>query len=249
MKKLLAMKYVAIILTSLILIVNFQAKGQGKVDSSKRYDLIITPRLNSTGHFPFTGYLVNTHLNFDLNIFYQRKTYGFFVFKSHDLVQSHSIINYLQPGVFKHFPVTSSLTLGLYFGYVFSQASSFNDAGSDYYSAFTAHWNVAKGIRVENTFLIYDMINQEKISNRLLILISLKKFRMDFYVWQRHVPLTNAYSTSISLGLNSPKFQIFKSTTTRATLSYQRYMTENKPDFALKDGFLFSLAFPINLSR
>ena len=74
---------------------------QLKADTIPEVTFVITPRINSTGHFPFTGSYINKNVNADINIFFERKTLGFFLFKSHDLEEKNSIVNYLQPGIFK----------------------------------------------------------------------------------------------------------------------------------------------------
>lgn len=218
-------------------------------DTTVKTTFVITPRLNSTGHFPFTGSLINHNLNADLNIFMERKGLGFFLFKSHDLQESHSIVNYLQPGVFASARLNKSLKARVFFGYLFSQVDSFCDPDSDYYTALALYWQPAKGLRIENTALFYDLSQQVKFANRLLLSWQLKKIKLDLYMWQRVVLAENNHATSAMVAFTLPPLKLSKSVSLLFTSSYQRYLTENKPSFALSDGFLFSLSAPIDLSH
>ncbi len=213
-------------------------------DSVKKATLVVTPRINSTGHFPFTGALINHHINADINIFYERQALGFFLFKSQDL-REPSIVNYLQPGLFATARLNPTLRARVFIGYLLSQAEGFHDDDSDYYTALALYWELMPAIRVENTALLYDMEQQMKLANRTVITWQARKFKVDFYVWHRIVLEGNNHATSAMLAFTFPQFKISESTSLIFTSSYQRYLSSNRPGFALKDGFLFSVALPI----
>ena len=167
-------------------------------DTTTRLLFLITPRLNTAGYFPFTGAMLNHNLNFDINIFYEHKGYGFFVFKSVDLQDSHSYINYLQPGIFWKFQVGPKLQLGVFFGYLFSQTNGFHDKESDIYSALVGYWTITDRLKLENTMLFFDLTQTEKMADRLLISYTLSGFKFDFYVWHRWVFDESSHATSLS---------------------------------------------------
>jgi hypothetical protein len=58
---------------TILALLNQRVLGQSQVDTTNKATFSILPRFNSMGHFPFTGALINHNLNFDLNIFYQKK--------------------------------------------------------------------------------------------------------------------------------------------------------------------------------
>jgi len=235
---------------SLLFSIAINSQGQTKTDSAKLYTLTISPRLNSAGYFPFTGALLNHHANFDFTVAFEKNNYGFFLFQSFDLVDNKSYINYFQPAAFKKFPLSSSLTLGVYFGYLFSQTNSFKDKGeSDYFGALSQHWDINKKLRLENTMLFGDLTIQPKLINRLLLLYTVKKFRFDFCLHQRVVFDTKDLTASAAIAVNLPKLKITDRFSVQPTITYQSYLTKARPGYALKDGFLFSLTFPIDLSK
>jgi hypothetical protein len=216
-------------------------------DSTSRRTLIITPRINSAGHFPFSGALLNKNANVDLNIFYERNRYGFFIFQSVDLEDRRSFVNYLQPGVFRKFKMSESIQVRLFAGYVFSQTDGFRDKDSDYFTAAVVYWIIRPNLKFESTSLFFDLSQSTKLANRFLVSYSLKGFRFDFYLWHRAVFERNAHALSSSLALYPPKAKIADNLYIQTSISYLGYLTDTKPSFALRDGFLFSVAFPLSL--
>jgi predicted glycosyltransferase involved in capsule biosynthesis len=216
-------------------------------DSIPKRTFIITPRINSAGHFPFSGALLNKNANFDLNIFYENKGYGFFIFQSFDLEDKRSFVNYLQPGIFKKFILAKDVQLRLFAGYVFSQTNGFRDEDSDYFTAAVVYWTIQPNLKFESTSLFFDFNHSTKLANRFLMSYSLKGFRFDGYVWYRAVFEQNTHALSASLALHPPKAKIVGNLYIQTSISYIGYLTDTKPSFALRDGFLFSVAFPLSL--
>ncbi|MBI3220310.1 MAG: hypothetical protein HYZ44_12430 [Bacteroidetes bacterium] len=220
--------------------------AHGQEASKPKATLVITPRFNSAGFFPFSGAIINDHINFDLNVFYEHKGYGFFLFKSFDLVDTHSIVNYLQPGIFKKININSTFYLRGFVGYVFSQTTEFRDKDSDYFTSIAGYWAISEKLKLENTALFFDLSQSAKLANRLLVTYQLENFRFDVYVWQRIVFETNQFATSASLAVNFPKIKLTDGWHIQNTISYQGYLTETKPDWAMRQGLLVSIALPIS---
>ena len=218
---------------------------QHKSDSIPEVTFVITPRLNSTGHFPFTGSYINKNLNADINIFFERKTLGFFLFKSQDLEDRHSIVNYLQPGIFKKVELSSSFKLRFFVGYLLSQTQGFRDADSDYYAAVVAYWSLSEKIRLEHTALFFDLSQNEKLANRFVVSYLEHGFKFDAFVWHRLILGDGSSSTSASLSVNFPPIKFSDRVSIQSTISYQGYLTRAKPEYAMRSGALFSVSVPI----
>ena len=218
---------------------------QGGDTLRTRMEWAITPRLNSAGHFPFTGSLVSENINTDINIFAENRNWGFFLFKSHDLQERKSLINYFQPGVFLSGRMNDRIKIRFFVGYIFSQAHSFRDPDSDYYAAPVVYWTISEHLKLENCVLVYDIVKNAKAANRLLVFWNRSKFRIDFYIWHRADFDRRQYATSAGLAVNSPMFTLVGAAKLMITGSYQGYVSEKKPGYARRDGFLLSLAFPV----
>jgi hypothetical protein len=221
--------------------------GQAQSPTEQKPVLVVTPRVNSTGHFPFSGAYINHHFNFDFNIFFEHKSTGFFIFKSVDLEDHHSIVNYLQQGVFRKFKISSRFQVRAFAGYVFSQTTEFRDRDSDYFTSVAGYWTINEQLKIENTVLYFDLSQSPKISNRLLLTYQVKNFHVDVYLWQRIVFETHQYATSASLAVTIPKIKLTNAMYIQNTISYQTYLTEAKPDWAMRQGLLVSVAIPIAL--
>lgn len=235
------------LLSSLLLTSSLSTKANLLSDSTARSTISITPRLNSAGYFPFTGALLNHHTNVDLNIVYQNKIFGFLAFKSVDFEESQSPVNYLQSALFKQLKIKESLSITIYAGYLFSQTQAFRDEkDSDYFGAFGTYWDVNKNLRIENIALLNDVSVQFKIVNRLSILYTFQKFRFDFSLHERYVPETKNSTTSTAFAINLPRIMLARHLSALSTITYQTYITPERPAYALKNGFLFSLSFPMN---
>ncbi len=243
--------FIRVVVICFVVVLTFQntlTLAQGKAnDTVEKPVLLVTPRFNSSGHFPFTGSLLNTNVNFDVNIFYEHKRNGFFLFKSFDLVDAHSGVNYFQPGIFHKFEFCPKFQMRAFFGYLFSQTAGFRDKDSDYYTAATAYWTIHPALKVENTALFFDLTQSGKLANRLLISYFWKGFKFDLYVWHRWELLNEFHATSACLAVNIPKIKLSDKLFIQNTISYQGYLSEAKPDWARQKGLLVSVAFPLNV--
>lgn len=237
--------FIAIVALLTVLVTNTGVTAS-PADSTKA-TLLINPRLHSSGYFPFTGALLNRDPVFDINIFYEKKMFGFFVFQSIDLVDRHSYVNYLQPGIFATFKLDPKFRVRAFFGYIFSQAQSFKDPDSDYYAATSFYWDLSKHLRFENTLLYYDYNIQDKIANRFLVGWTSAKLKADFFLWYRKVFAENQGAVSASIALTYPIAKLSNRTTIQLTGAYMWYVTDYKPSFALNDGFIFTVAVPVNV--
>lgn len=246
-KNSLAFRLSLLVITFLITSPLLAQSKKPKKDSINQRTFVITPRINSAGHFPFSGALLNKNANVDLNIFYERKRYGFFIFQSVDLEDKRSFVNYLQPGIFRRFRISESIQVRLFAGYVFSQTDGFRDKDSDYFTAPVIYWTIRPNLKFESTSLFFDFNHSTKLANRILMTYTIKNFRFDFFLWHRAVFEQNTHSLSASLALYPPKAKIAGNLYVQTSISYIGYLTDTKPDFARRDGFLFSVAFPLSL--
>ena len=197
-------------------------------------------------YFPFSGAYINKHVNADINIFYEDRIFGFFLFKSQDLEDPHSIVNYFQPGIFKKVQVSPNFKIRFFAGYVFSQTRAFRDKDSDYYTAAVGYWTINDRLKLENTALFMDLSLSPKLANRCVMSYEQDGFKLDLLVWERVVFSSGNMSTSASLSLNFPPIKLTRHVSIQNTVSVQSYLTKSKPEFALRDGVLFQVSVPIS---
>lgn len=241
----------------LFLLISFATIGASGQDSLKRAkkktkgDFIITTRLHSTSHFPFTGSFINRHLNFDVNVYYEKNRTGFFLFKAQDLEDKHGFVNYFQPGVFRRFPVGKKVVLSFFGGYLFNQTAGFSDKDSDVWGAFNASWSINEHFKIENTALFFNLTKPElntQWANRTVFSAMYSDFKFDLYLWHNIVFESNFQFTSGALAVTFPKIHISEKIKIQNSFMYQSYLSENKPSWSMRNGFLFTIAVPIQLS-
>ena len=233
----------------LVFTICFGKSSFAQQDSTKttQTTLQIYPRLHSVGYFPFTGSLLNHNPVADVNIFYEKRSVGFFLFQSFDLKDRHSYANYFQPGVFATLKVHPTFKVRAFFGYIFSQTQGFRDPGSDYYAATSFYWDPAKHLSVQNTMLFYDYTTQRKLANRVLVTVSYPRFKVDMFLWNRAVLAEKKQAISASVAVTFPIIKVGDKTSIHLTTSYLRYLTSYRPSYALDDGFFLTLGVPVNI--
>lgn len=231
---------------ALVFMTCFGNDSFGQQDSSKA-TLQIYPRLHSAGYFPFTGSLLNHNPVADVNIFYEKRSIGFFLFQSFDLKDRHSYANYFQPGVFVTLKVNPTFKVRSFFGYIFSQTQCFRDPGSDYYAATSFYWDPTKHLSIQNTVLFYDYNVQRKLANRVLVTVSYPRFKVDMFLWNRAVLAEKKQAVSASVAVTFPIVKLGDKTSIHVTTSYMRYLTSYRPSYALDDGFIVTLGMPVNI--
>ena len=236
--------FILIGIVVLVVIILVDVKAQGNRDST-RSNWAIIPRMHSAGYFPFTGALLNHNPVADVNVFFERKSWGFFVFQSVDLKDGQSYANYLQPGLFATKMLRPNMRLRAFVGYVFGQTTGFCDDDSDYYVAGQLNWTMPGNFRVENTLLFYDLTIGKKLANRFLVEWSPGKFRAGLYVWQRTELEKQFNSTSAALTVTFPIIKVTQKFSIEFSSSYMGYLSESKPSYALQRGAFFTLAVPL----
>jgi hypothetical protein len=238
-----------VLLLALIGLSPASACAQDKPDSVAGPTILLNPRIHSSGYFPFTGAILNRNPVFDVNLFYEKKAFGFFVFQSFDLADRHSYVNYLQPGVFATLRFHSQVRVRAFFGYIFSQAQSFRDPDSDYYAALQLNWQLLPNFRLENTLLYYDYTTNKKVANRLLLEWAPWRIRISGFLWHRNVIEEGTSSVSGAVAVTFPIIRLSSRANVEVTATYMGYLTESKPDYALNDGAFVTVAVPMKLGR
>src|SRR6185295_20383157 len=75
--------------------------GQGS-RLSKHYQVKLTTRLSSVGLFSYSGRIISDHPALDFNFNYERKSWGFMLFKAFDLIDHFSDNNFALGLIYKN---------------------------------------------------------------------------------------------------------------------------------------------------
>lgn len=236
-------------LTLLILCSHAHLLKADPAGDSIRTVLNINPRIHSSGFFPFSGAILPASPVADLNIFMEKRRWGFFLFQSLDLKESHAVVNYLQPGLFAVFRPTPKLKIRTHFGYIFNQTQGFKDNDSDYFSGLQINWSLRPDLRIENSTLYYDWNVRSKMAHRLLVEYSKPRWRASGYVWYRKVFADSDGALSAAMAITWPIVRINTKSNLEFTTTYMGYVSDYLPSFARRSGVFFSVAVPIDVIR
>lgn len=221
----------------------------GPGSDSIRTVLNVNPRVHSSGFFPFSGAILPASPVADLNIFMEKRRWGFFLFQSLDLNNPHAVVNYLQPGLFAVFRTSPKLKIRTHFGYIFNQTQGFKDNDSDYFSGLQVNWNLRPGLRIENSTLYFDWNIRSKMAHRFLVEYSKPRWRVSGYVWYRKVFADSDGALSAAAAITWPIIPISSKSNLELTTTVMGYVSDYVPSFARRDGIFFTVAVPIDVMR
>ena len=216
------------------------------------YSLVLTPKLHSAGHFPYSGSYINRNLNAELGLSYEGSMIGGFISKNIDLVDAHSSLNYATVGLFKSINLNRSIVLTPYLGYFFGQANSLMDTGSDSWAAVVVKFTVNKWFLIENTSLVSNLLQHAagtSLANRLNVRVTIKGFRFDSFTWYSHVFKQEPHFVSGGFSITTPDWKINDNISVKTQVAMLQQLSLEKPASAKKRGLVVSLIVPIELKK
>jgi hypothetical protein len=127
MKKTLLPYFISVFST-----VAFAQKGDSlKPEPKPKAHFRSSVRFHNEGQFQFGGRMVSTNPGMDFSINYDRKAWGFIMFKAQDLINSNTGFNFMLAAFNKNFKIGKRLTITPTVGALLEQSRTFADQGSD----------------------------------------------------------------------------------------------------------------------
>ncbi len=134
-------------------------------------------RIHNQGQFQFGGRMVSTNPGMDFSINYDRKAWGFIMFKAQDLVDSHTGFNFMLAAFNKNFKIGNRLTITPTIGGLFEQSKTFADKGSDVALILFANYRLSSHVTLEYATLFGNFVvtpEEKDWVNRLRLTYSTK---------------------------------------------------------------------------
>jgi hypothetical protein len=216
------------------------------------YSLVLTPKVHSAGHFPYSGIYINRNPNTELGLRYEGRLVGGFISKNIDLVDVHSSLTYTTVGLFKSINLNKSIVLTPYVGYFFAQANSFMDPDSDAWASVVLRFTVNKWFLIENTSLVSNLLQHAagtSLANRFNVRVSLKGFKFDSYTWYSYALNRKPHFVFGSFSITTPDWKLNNNISVKTQVSIVQQLSSEKPASAKKRGLLVSLIVPIDLKK
>ena len=156
------------------------------------------------GHFSFTGRIISPNPAFDLFYTYDRKQWGFVLFKAFDLYDHTTSNNFTLAMLRKNFKVNSRLTITPQIGTILEQSHSFADKGSDIATIVITSYKVSSHLTIDHTTILGNLVYETEERdwfNRIRFLYSKNHWDVTMLFWHNNKMIDHDNSQYFSSGL------------------------------------------------
>jgi hypothetical protein len=208
----------------------------------------LTTRFLTKGYFSFTGRIISPNPALDFFYTYDRKQWGFVVFKAFD-VYDHTTSNNFTLAMFrKNFNIGKRLTITPQVGAILEQSYSLADKGSDVASIIITSYRISNTLTVDQTMifgnLVVDPIERD-MANRLRLLYSKNHWDITLLGWHNNKLIDHDNSEYFSCGANVFYSRIKVSEhllLSAGILALRMNYTSTESEYPTRNGIFFTLA-------
>ena len=200
----------------------------------------LTSAFHSASLYFFSGSVDQSNPSFDALFIYDRKTWGAFFYKSLDLLDHTTGVNYAMLGVHKIFLVGTKWSFVPTLGGELNQNYTPADKGSDFIFDLAISYKISVHLTISNDALFQNLIITKDYNwtNRLKLSYQQQDFNVSALLWQRSRAFNNAgyLSTGLDISYNIIKFSHTSNIFVGAS---NIYMLQS--DASRANGFMFNL--------
>lgn len=212
----------------------------------RRSGIKFTTRLHSAGLFMYGGRIASDNPAIDFNFTYERKQWGYMLFKAFDLYDLHSDNNFTLTLLYRYLHLGKRLTVTPYAGFAIEQIHSICDQGSDVVVILNTTLQLTDNLKLDNTMLLSNLVLENEFTdwvNRYRLLFSDRHLDATLFLWHNNHIFDN--SDYYSWGLNASYSRIKVSE--RVSLStgvtgLLMAQTSDEQRFPRKSGLVFTIA-------
>lgn len=160
-----------------------------KSKSEKSFNLRLTTRLHSLGLFYYGGRIVSNNPVVDLTVNYDRKKWGFLIFRGVDLRDSNTPINFTLAVLNKTFHFGKRLTITPNAGFILEQSRTIADQGSDAALIVITSFKLSKFVTLEHSTLFGNLVLEPELKdwvNRFRLLYSRNHLDFTLLCWHNN---------------------------------------------------------------
>lgn len=195
---------------------------------------------HSASLYFFTGTVDQSHPSFDALFIYDRKTWGGFAFKSLDLIDHKTGVNYAMAGIHKIFNIGQAWSVMPTIGINLNQNYTMADKGSDFIFDMAISYKINPHFTVSNDALFQNIgiTKDYNWTNRLKLSYHQTDFYLSALVWERNRAFHNP--GYLSAGLDAGYNIIKLSHKSNLFIGISNiYMLQS--DIPRRNGFMFNL--------
>jgi hypothetical protein len=198
------------------------------------------------GQFWYGGRIVTNNPTVDMNFTYDRKQWGLQVFKALDLRDHTTDINFMLAVANKNFHIGKRLTITPNVGFLFEQAHSLADEGTDVVFILNTSYKLSNHFTIDHSALFGNLVlvpSEKDWVNRFRLLYSYKHWDVSGWLWHNNNLFDNAAYVSSTLTIFYSRIKVtnrlFINVGVAGTIMPY---TLNEVSYARRNGMLFTVA-------
>jgi hypothetical protein len=148
-----------------------------------------TTRLHSLGMFSYGGRIASENPSFDINFIYQRKHWGYFLFKAMDLYDHRSDNNFILTTLFTNIKLGKVFTVTPHVGFLLEQIHSVADHGSDVGVILITTAKLSDHLRIDHSAIVSNIVFESQYrdwTNRIRVMYQSKHFDVTYFSWHNN---------------------------------------------------------------
>jgi hypothetical protein len=241
------------------LLFGFVMTGSGQVSNSdsskttqapKPYTLRLTTRLLSQGAFYYSGRIISKNPALDFFFLYERKRWGFSVFKAFDLYDHLSDNNFSLALLYKNFHLSKKLTITPHVGFDFEQNHGIADPGSDVSVIIITAFKINQHFTVDNSSFFSNLVlesNTKDWVNRYRLLYTSPHLDITLYAWHNNRVFDNNDYFSTGFNITYARIRVSKNILVNAGVSLLAMLhTSDEVLYPKRNGLIFTLGVVID---
>jgi len=208
----------------------------------------VTTRFLTKGYFSFTGRIISPNPALDFFYTYDRKQWGFVVFKAFD-VYDHTTSNNFTLAMFrKNFNIGKRLTITPQVGAILEQSYSFADKGSDLASIIITSYRISNSVTIDQTMIFGNLMlepEERDMANRFRLLFTKNHWDITLLGWHNNTWIDHDNSEYFSCGANLFYSRIKVSNhllLSAGILCVRMNYTSTESEYPTRNGIFFTLA-------
>lgn len=209
----------------------------------------LTTRLHSKGMFFYSGRIISDNSVSDVHFIYDRKKWGFQIFKAVDLVDHTTDINFTMAVLYKNFKFGKRITVTPNAGFVLEQKKSIADHGSDAVVILNTVIKLNRHFIFDNSAIFGSLLltHDYNWTNRFRLLFTSKHVDATGFLWHNNKAFDHTGYASTGINLSYSRMKLSDHVSLSTGVSGLLMLASNDTEFfPMKNGIVFTLGMQVN---
>jgi hypothetical protein len=212
----------------------------------RKSSIKFTTRLHSMGLFSYGGRIACDNPSLDVSMTYQRKRWGYFVFKAMDIYDPHSANNFLLTTLFTNIKLGKSITITPHAAFFLEQLHKFAGHGSDAGLIVVTNIQLSKTLKFEYTSMFSNLLLEPEMkdwTNRIRVIYQKDHLDLIYFNWHNNNLFDDCAHLSTGISLTYTNIKISESVTLSSGITgIVMLATSGEGSVPKKNGIVFTIA-------